>query len=497
KDDDEARARNVAIWRGISMAAQTMAFGVPGSKAGMAASGVLGAVSGFATGMESMADYQAPVINTSFSDTFEAILEQDEVQKAREEFAALSLADAGSPGAYRSKLKSLSRTLSQATRRQLRDVITSGFASQDDMRFDEATQQNPEFMEAFDQMVQLTTEKQLFQQKVAETTQLMREGAGEIERLVDLQASLGRAHDDNKVDELLRKQMSAQLRASREALMRLQYYLAKSYEYRLLKPCPIDFRQLNELDRALERVGLAGNANPTNQAPLQFAMDSEVVDLLRTAFRSQLEKIARRIIIDMEETFPEATIGRELLPLYAHEIEQLNTKGHVRISLRHRIVYPEEDLNARILNVEVVTGDLTDIQLVKRPDDDAFTANFALIMEPAGNSVIRWDNRDHYFCYGQQAKAGLVRWAYRWNPIEDAGSHDELSDDQRSLLMVLLNSMGDRPAAQLPRQIHFRPGAMGDLIIRKQVRTDRPDEIDIEVKKLTLALQIQRHTTRL
>ena len=142
---------------------------------------------------------------------------------------------------------------------------------------------------------------------------------------------------------------------ARERLVLYQYYLAKAYEYRILEPYPGDFRK----NRLFEKLASDFEAAPIDRQdddPPALSVDGEDFNTLRTIYLDELRSVVSAIITGLNEDRPEPLELVQTLRLNEDELAQLNDSNEVAINLAARGLISDNDVNTRIVDIEVLAA---------------------------------------------------------------------------------------------------------------------------------------------
>jgi hypothetical protein len=296
-------------------------------------------------------------------------------------------------------------------------------------------------------------------------------------------------------------------RQARERLIQYQYYVASSYAYRMLEPCPVDYTRNQLFDAIVKLFGLDG-APPkkpseigieTDDAELAaylqkqattppFGAESRLVDYLKLIYVNDLRTIVSLTVRGLNERRPDPIKARTVLVLSNGELEQLNRRGAVTIQLDNRVV-SDSDVNSRLAHLKVLE-EQTEFTVSSASGNGTPPASLEMTCEPAGRAVLIWNGTRYGFTYGGLSEASPVRWGCTWDAPTRTLRHIEISNDTRSLLAQLVDpSWGSTESI---RRMRFLPGARCELVIRREVRA-RDSDVDITIKRLAVELEIHKN----
>lgn len=273
-----------------------------------------------------------------------------------------------------------------------------------------------------------------------------------------------------------------------DRLIKYHYYLAKGYEYRLLKPYtnPLD---LMPMFSKFKDIALVNTQNGYVLKPDQFAS-------LKAVYEDILSGIAEEIFDEYNRNArPEYTVTARfnLLP---EELDKINAGrplvlDPMDIGLFNGIY--EENLRIVDLAVYAVTADPNG-----NPLGD--TAYVDVRIEHPGESKIKSNGTVYLFRYSEGGDSRPIEWGGRYSLVDNTLEAIHPSAASESLLRSLLE--GDAAADMM---LYSRPSAWGDLKISKtSVNTIRTpygvltqDNIVIRNLRLQLTYDYVRKNTNL
>ncbi|MGB5774950.1 MAG: hypothetical protein WBP89_09825, partial [Sedimenticolaceae bacterium] len=207
---------------------------------------------------------------------------------------------------------------------------------------------------------------------------------------------------------------------ARERLILYQYYLAKAYEYRILEPYPGDFRK----NRLFEKLANEFEAAPISRGdaddPPELRVDGDAFKSLRAIYLDELRSVVSAIITGLNEDRPEPLEITQVLRLTQAELDRLNETSEVSINLADRGLVSNNDVNARVVNIEILP-EHSDFVAESSVEDRRSLSNLEITAAPAGEAILRWGNTEYAFDYRRRRGVAPVRWGYTWDSITDSG----------------------------------------------------------------------------
>jgi hypothetical protein len=192
---------------------------------------------------------------------------------------------------------------------------------------------------------------------------------------------------------------------NRRAIERLQkyhYYMAKAYEYRLLKPSmqPLNLDDLiDELSNSV--IGPEGNVIPAEQ----FAA-------LKDIYRDAISTVAEEIFTMYNNNRPElsAPVRFNLTP---EEIASINEGQTVRLNLMDLGIFPSANENVRIVDFKVY-------QIATEPVSGPYEQNayIDLRIEHSGLSRLMAAGQTYLFRHYNRETVNPITWGARYFPVD-------------------------------------------------------------------------------
>jgi len=483
KTEKEIRRVLGAVCDAMSNAAFMTMFIAPG--VGPIVFGTAGMLAGeLARGKETT------VSGDTTSSVFRQVLDEEDAHDARRRLADLDPAYASDVRAFKAEVDDLSRDLAKVTRQYIEDQVRENLAGQMEDDFDAAVELNQilqrdgDFRELYDELIGLVTKRQVFREKVDEAKAVLEEallGVQEAIWAIDAMEDAKR-FQQRHLDPHARAVLGQMRRRARDRLVLYQYYLAKSFEYRMLMPCPIDPFKNRVYESAEKQFGLEkGDDHP-------FDMESPRIKDLVGIYRADLREIVELTIQGLNTNRFDPVVTTTVLELHEDELARLNETGTVALHLEAHGTIMADDRNARLVDVRI-DEDATRFAVAGAPDQ-SYNATLDLTIEPPERSLVLWEDEAYSFYYGGPRATNLVLWGYTWNEPSGTGNPMKLSEGSRSLLARMVDpSFGDKNQIQ---RIHFRPSAHGEIVLRVGTNSS-PKGVAIEIERLVLELLIEKN----
>ena len=260
---------------------------------------------------------------------------------------------------------------------------------------------------------------------------------------------------------------------ARERLLKYHYYMARAYEYRLLKPYEgrLDLGPITD-----KIIAMADQIK-------SFSLDASHFDSLKEPYLEQIASIAGEIFDLYNSNRPElsAPIGFNLT---GEEVARLNAGQPVVLNLMEIGLFPPSEENVRIVDFLV-----DDLQVHLEGDRPTRWASLDLYMEHSGLSQIVSKGEVYRFRHYNPLTENPIVWGARYDhfdlqnpitPIRPSAASD-------SLLRSLLTG-----AAAADMMLYSRPAAWADIVITKTVNTENNVDIVLDSVRLKLVYDFVR-----
>jgi hypothetical protein len=327
---------------------------------------------------------------------------------------------------------------------------------------------DPEFKELADRVEALMEEKRKFadelvgaMQQVVSLSDLITRDMLAIDAL-NRQATAGLLVMDGRASSYLEDME----RRAYDRLLKYHYYMAKAYEYRLLKPYtqPLDLKPL------LEKFKEIADANGDHEiTPAQF-------DTFKAVYQDLIASVAEEIFDDYNSNRPELSVPIRFA-LTPEEIARLNQDEVVDLNLFLEGFFLPDEENVRIYDFKV-------FDITTQPVGGSYgrVASVDVKIEHPGISNLKSNGAVYQFRHYNTMTENPIVWGARYDPVNDIIDPIKPSAASDSLLCSLLNSCADLGKMML----YSRPSAWADLQLSRTVRDSTSTGIDIT--SLTLEL---------
>ncbi|UCG47655.1 MAG: hypothetical protein JSU94_19495 [Phycisphaerales bacterium] len=249
-----------------------------------------------------------------------------------------------------------------------------------------------------------------------------------------------------------------------ERLLKYHYYMAKAYEYRLLKPYTQALNLDDLMDELANSVGPDGDVIPAEQ----FAT-------LKGIYRDAIATVAEEIFTMYNNNPPElsAPVRFNLTP---EEIAAINAGETVRLNLMDLGVFPSSDENVRIVDFKVY-------QIATQAVGGSYEQNayVDLRIEHSGLSKLMSAGQTYLFRHYNRQTTNPITWGARYFPVDDDVIPIAPGAATASLLRSLLS--GDAVSDMM---LYSRPSVWADLEFSMSVHNNAGKDIDLSTLRLEL-----------
>jgi hypothetical protein len=278
-------------------------------------------------------------------------------------------------------------------------------------------------------------------------------------------------------DGRLTMHLNAMERRARERLLKYHYYLAKSYEYRLLRryPGPLD------IDKIFEEMERLAQLNVQGDKPYQLS--KEQFDSLKGIYQDVLSSIAGEIFDVYNENRPELSAPRRF-SLSRDEIDRLNAGEPVSLNLMDMGLFRLSEENVRIVDLEVERPEVS-----IEGGGERRLAELDLRFEHSGISHLRQAGRVIRFCHSARGTANPIAWGARYDVVDKKIDPIKPSLASDSLLRSLLKS--DTAGTIM---LYSQPAVWANITVSREVNAEPGTAIQIKDLRLNVTYDFTRES---
>jgi hypothetical protein len=376
------------------------------------------------------------------------------------------------------KLNAMSGPLIEGAK-NLQNILSKGSAPKDQIHAELARlmSESKEYQELIVEAKNLENKKEELLQKMTTTINDITTTTVYLQKDVVAIDGLSRdVFNGNSVRDLrAMKYLDDMERRAKERLLKYHYYMAKSYEYRLLKPYTAELN----LSKMFDRFRAIAEINPD-----RIMLSSEDFQNLKAVYEEQLSTVTANILDEYNTNRPELSIPIRF-SLTQADLESLNSGNEISLNIFERGMIPPYEENVRIVNFKI-----HDMKVHREGGESNF-AYFDLLLEHSGKSMLRKNGEIYWFNHINQENQNPIIWGIRYDANNGITNAKEPSFASQSLLYSLLDKLGKKDEIM----IYSRPGAWADILISKNDVTS--DNTKMIIDELTFELQydfVQRPT---
>jgi hypothetical protein len=335
---------------------------------------------------------------------------------------------------------------------------------------------SPEYASLVEEVQDLEHQKEEFAERLAALTQLVSSlASGITQDMVSIDAlnrDLSKTY--GRLDHRALQYVSEMKQRTRERLVKYQYYVAKSFEYRLLQRYRGDFTLNNFFDSLFGMIAEPGSG------PI---LAEEQFQLLKGLYVEELSRIVAEVVDYLNRHAPKLSVPVSF-GLTRDELAQLNEKGEVTINLFERGLFGNLQENLRIFEL------LPDsIQVHPAGGPYGSLALLRLRFEHSGLSRLQDQGQIYRFQHYRTSAVNPITWEATYDGRTGNVTYSEPSIQDESLIRYLLELNG-RPFVGL-LSLYSLPAAWADIVVRKEVSTDNGVDMVIDDLNLTLTYEYQ------
>ena len=327
---------------------------------------------------------------------------------------------------------------------------------------------SPECQELVDKIEAFHQEKRQFADKLVSTMQQIASLSDLIARDMLAIDGMNRqiASGDLVLDERATSYLGDMERRAYDRLLKYHYYMAKAYEYRLLKPYTEPLNLQGLIDKFKEIADLNSDQQIT---PDQF-------NAFKAVFQDKLASVAETIFDEYNANRPELSVPIRF-NLTTNEIAKLNKGESITINMMNEGWFFPDEENVRIVDLHIYS-------IVTETAGGSYgnPAYLDLNIAHSGVSKTKKDGVIYQFRHYNRQTENPITWGGRYDPADNEINPKQPSAASDSLLRSLLST-----AAQSDMLLYSRPSAWADLSISRKYLNVGGQAINI--KSLRLEMQ--------
>ncbi len=270
-----------------------------------------------------------------------------------------------------------------------------------------------------------------------------------------------------KIDQDAFQYLKEMEQRAKDRLLKYQYYLAKAFEYRTVRPFVGDF-QLGSIYEFFA-------SNFTDDIPSQAGAGILNPRSMTAAYEEELRAITEAIVTDLQEKAPEQTLP-VAYTLSPTEIEQLNSPPY---TLRLNLVEKGTGFSQTQENLRIFELGVKDMRA--SPGSGGQAADVSILVQHSGESLIEHEGETYKFNHYKTLETPPITWEAVYVGPTGEWTNSKPSAGSNSLLESLLGQDADDDLI-----LYSRPAAWADLVVTKETLSD---DVDMIVESLTIEIQ--------
>lgn len=257
-----------------------------------------------------------------------------------------------------------------------------------------------------------------------------------------------------------------------DRLQKYLYYMAKAYEYRLVKPYTGNLR----LDSVVQKLRdmLKANGNVLTQAD---------IDSIISVYQDSLRAVIAAGIDELQKKPPERSIQLRF-GLTTDQLDTLNSTGVVTVNLKDVIPGLPNEENRRIADLGVL--DPANNGIAVDSNANLSTGNLRIVIEHFGQSTLTSGGHQYLFRFGSPGFEMPFSWGASYDLVDHSFSPETLSLSGLSLLDAFLNTPAYTSFRPTLSQF-VEPSAEALITIRKFVT---PTNVNAKITRLRMFAQV-------
>ncbi|MBI5091880.1 MAG: hypothetical protein HZB26_05470 [Candidatus Hydrogenedentes bacterium] len=332
---------------------------------------------------------------------------------------------------------------------------------------------DPAFQEISGDILELAEQKELLAERITDTLQTLTSAAAQVDQtmlgVVALNENI--AENSERINERAFMYIKEMERRAKDRLLKYQYYMAKAFEYRMLRAYGGELN-LNALFDAFQTLAAPSGRN--------HLLTQDEFQTLKSLYIDELSRVTAEIFDELNVNAPErsAPISFALNP---QELEKLNRDGYVYINMKKRNIFGVTEENLRIVDLRTQSLDVHPSE----GSDYGGTAILRLKYEHTGLSLLSSRGATYRFAHYRNAAVNPISWKTVYDGIRHTTQETTISAASQSLLRFLLEDALGYVNPDL--MLYSRPAAWGDILITKESVTGTG--VDMMIDGLRIEVQ--------
>ena len=272
--------------------------------------------------------------------------------------------------------------------------------------------------------------------------------------------------------------LDAMNQRARDRLLKYHYFMARAYEYRMLKPYDGELDLTKVFDKFKELAAYTDPADKTSDlTPEQFAS-------LQAVYEDQISSVVFSILDEYNSNRPSLSAPVRLT-LSQEILDQLNAGETAGLNLYDERLFLPDQENLRIVDLQVL-----DLQVEYTGDkNDIFYSD--IIFQHSGVSSLQREGESYLFRHYNDETRSKIEWSSRFDPFDNSLDPVRPSAAEQSLLKSLLSTGSNSPSTE-DLLLYSRPAARADLLLTKQTNSRFGADLKITSMRIELIYDFTR-----
>ncbi|RKX31488.1 MAG: hypothetical protein DRP71_13360 [Verrucomicrobia bacterium] len=268
--------------------------------------------------------------------------------------------------------------------------------------------------------------------------------------------------------------LGAMNQRARDRLLKYHYFMARAYEYRMLRPYDGELDLTKIFDKFQE---LATAGNTPDLTPEQF-------ESLQAVYEEQISSVVFTILEEYNSNRPSLSAPVRV-SLSQSILDQLNAGETAKLNLYDERLFLPDQENLRIVDLQVI-----DLQVEFTGDkNDIFYSD--IIFQHSGVSSLQTEGETYLFRHYNDETRSKIEWSSRFDPFDSSLDPVRPSAAEQSLLKSLLSTGSSSPSTE-DLLLYSRPAAKADLLMTKQTNSRFGADLTITGMRIELIYDFSR-----
>lgn len=329
----------------------------------------------------------------------------------------------------------------------------------------------PEYKEVVEQISGLMERKRAFQEHMNSVINNLTAYTNEMQQSILQVDAMNRGiiEGNNIVDMRALMALKGMEQNARNRLEKYHYFMAKSYEYRMLEAYNEQFNAQDLFD-AFQLI--AASASDHNLTSTDYQN-------LKAVYEDEISVIIAEIHTELNNNPPELSVPIHF-NLTEDELAILNSNNELTFNMVEKGLFPANEENIRIVNFNIYWAGMH--------LESGSLGTFAytdLKFEHDGESKLKSKGEFYYFQHNRNELSNPISWGSRLDAIDGLINPFQPSAASQSLLLTLL-SHASLPTSSGELLLYSRPAAWADITLTKSDNSSSGANLIIDSLRIEL-----------